>query len=107
MRRSTSAGLFRTDTGEKIAGSDGIHTYVLIKDGADSERFLKALHQRCWLCGLGWLMTGAAGQLLERSIIDRAVGRPERLVFEGPPALIPPLEQDQESRRPIVHEGRR
>ena len=49
--------------------------------------------------GFGWYMVGAGGQLLERSIVDRMVGAPERLVFEGAPVLDPPLAQDQESRR--------
>ena len=40
-------------------------------------------------------MVGAAGQLLERSIVDRMVGGPERLVFEGGPMLVPPLQQDR------------
>ena len=105
VRRSTSAGLFRTNTGEAIPGSDGVHVYVLVKDGKDGERFLKALHARCWLVGFGWMMVGAGGQLLERSIIDRVVGSPERLVFEGAPVLDPSLEQDQESRRPVAIEG--
>ena len=50
-------------------------------------------------------MVGAGGQLLERSIVDRMVGAPERLVFEGRPILEPPLAQDRESRRPVP--GRR
>src|SRR6516225_3821999 len=104
-RRSTSAGLFRADTGERLPGSDGMHDYILAQDGTDIERFLKTVHERCWLAGLGWMMVGAGGQLLERSIIDRMVGAPERLVFEGGPVLEPPLSQDKESRRPIVVEG--
>jgi hypothetical protein len=101
IRRSTSAGLFRTDTGEKLPGSDGLHAYLTVRDGADVERFLRALHERCWLAELGWMMVGRGGQLLERSIVDRMVGAPERLVFEGGPILEPPLGQDRESRRPV------
>jgi hypothetical protein len=104
-RLSTSAGLFRSDTGEPLPGSDGLHVYLLVRDGTDVERFLRTLHDRCWLAGLGWMMVGAAGQLLERSVIDRMVGRPERLVFEGGPVLDPPLEQDRESRRPVAVDG--
>jgi hypothetical protein len=105
IRRSTSAGLFRFDTGEKIAGSDGEHIYILVQDGGDVGRFLRDLHARCWLAGFGWLMVGAGGQLLDRSIVDRTVGAPERLVFEGEPILDPPLRQDRESRRPIPFDG--
>src|SRR5262245_61911273 len=105
MRRSTSAGLSRADTGETLPGSDGVHVYVAVKDGADSERFLRALHDRCWLAGLGWMMVSSSGALLERSIVDRMVGGPERLVFEGGPVLAPPLQQDKESRRSIAVDG--
>jgi hypothetical protein len=102
-RTSTSAGLFRTDTGEKIEGSGGVHAYLLVKDGADVTRFLRTLHARCWLAGLGWHMLGAAGQLLERSIVDRMVDSPERLCFEGAPILTPPLAVD--AREPMIAEG--
>lgn len=104
-RASTSAGLRRSDTGEQVPGSDGVHVFVAVQDGSDIGRFLKALHVRCWLHGLGWLMVGAGGQMLERSIVDRMVGAPERLVFEGAPVLEPPLEQDAASRRPIARDG--
>jgi hypothetical protein len=104
-RRSTSAGLFRGDNGKQLPGSDGVHVYVAVQDGTDIERFLRDLHARCFLTDLGWLMVGAGGQLLERSIVDRMVGAPERLVFEGGPILDPPLRQDKESRRPVAVEG--
>jgi hypothetical protein len=105
IRRSTSAGLFRADTGQKLPGSGGLHAYVSVRNGADVDRFLRALHDRCWLAGLGWMMVGAGGQLLERSIVDRMVGAPERLIFEGAPILVPPLAQDRESRRPMPSDG--
>ena len=104
-RHSTSAGLIRTDTGATVPGSDGLHVFPLVQDGLDIERFLGALHERCWLAGFGWMMIGAGGQLLERSIIDRMVGAPERLVFEGGPILEPPLQQDHDARRPIATAG--
>jgi hypothetical protein len=104
-RCSTSAGLFRSDTGEQLPGSGGLHVYLSVRDGSDIERFLRALHERCWLAGFGWLMVGAGGQLLERSIVDRMVGAPERLVFEGAPILVPPLDQDLKTRQPIPVDG--
>jgi hypothetical protein len=103
IRRSTSAGLMHAD--KALPGSGGLHGYVVALDGADAERFLKTLHERCWLAGLGWMMVGAGGQLFDRSIVDRMVGASERLVFEGAPMLKPPLEQDRESRRPIISDG--
>jgi hypothetical protein len=104
-RASTSAGLFRSDTGEPIAGSNGMHHYVLVQDGRDVERFLKDLHDRCWLHGFGWHLIGGAGQLLDRSIVDRMVGYGERLCFEGAPVIAAPLAQDQAKRAPEAIEG--
>ena len=105
IRASTSAGLYNIETGEPIPGSDGLHIYILIADGADAQRLLYNLHDRLWLAGFGWHVIGNAGQLLERSPIDRAVAAPEGLKFEGAPVLEPPLGQDAEKRRPVAHEG--
>ena len=104
-RLSTSAGLYRNDTGEPLPESGGMHGLVAIEDGTDAERFLKTLHDRCWLAGLGWMMVSANGALLERSIVDRMMFAPERLVFEGAPILSPPLKQDQQRRRPVAVSG--
>jgi hypothetical protein len=77
----------------------------MIRNGTDVERFLKTLHVRLWLAGFGWLMIGTGGQVLERSIVDRMVGGAGRLVFEGPPILLPPLAQDTEARKPVAFDG--
>jgi hypothetical protein len=102
-RRSTSAGVFNALTGEQYGLSDGEHLYLLAQDGADAKRFLYTLHDRCWLAGLAWYIVGKSGSLLERSIIDRMVGMPERLVFEAAPDLEPPLKQER--REAIIHDG--
>jgi hypothetical protein len=82
-----------------------MHHYVLVLDGRDVERFLKDLHDRCWLHGFGWHLIGRAGQLLDRSIVDRMVGFGERLCFEGGPEIVAPLAQDQAKREPETIEG--
>jgi hypothetical protein len=104
-RASTSSGLFRTDTGTQLCGSGGVHHYVLVKDAGDIERFLRDLHDRCWQHGLGWHLIGRAGQLLDRSLVDRMVAYGERLCFEGAPIIEPPLTQDVAKRTPDVFEG--
>jgi hypothetical protein len=104
-RQSTSAGLSRRDTRETFPSSGGLHVYVEVEDGADIERFLVALHDRCWLAGYGWKVVGVAGQLLDRTIVDVMVGKPERLVFEGAPVVEPPLYQDAAVRRPVATAG--
>jgi hypothetical protein len=88
-RKSTSADLHRADTGEAIGGGKGgAHYYVTIQDSSDAVRFLQTLHERLWLAGFGWYMVSTSGALLERSLIDRSVGSPERLIFEAPPTLV-------------------
>jgi hypothetical protein len=104
-RASTSSGLYRSDTGTQFDGSGGAHNYVLVKDGSDIERFLHDLHDRCWQHGLGWHLIGRAGQLLDRSLVDRMVAYGERLCFEGAPIIEPPLAQDIAKRTPDVFEG--
>jgi hypothetical protein len=104
-RASTSTGLFNTATGQQYPGSGGMHIYILVQDGADIERTLKALHERSWLHGLGWFVISTAGHLLERSLIDTAVWCPERLVFEGAPDIVPPLAQDPAARACRVFAG--
>jgi hypothetical protein len=94
VRASTSAGLYHRDTGEQYPGSGGRHVFVLVQDGADIDRALKALHDRLWLHGLGWKAVGGSGRKLDYSLIDPAVRFPERLVFEGQPQVVPPLMQD-------------
>lgn len=105
VRRSTSTGISRADTGESLPGSNGLHIFLLVTDGADIERFLRTLHERCWLAGFGWHMVGAGGQLLDRSLVDRMVYAPERLVFEGAPILAAPLIQGRFGREPEIHDG--
>src|SRR5260370_13608326 len=104
-RLSTSAGLYRGDTGKPLRGSDGVHVYVAIRDGGDAERFLRTLHDRAWLRGFGWFLISVTGALLDRSIIDRQVGSAERLCFEGGPILKAPVKQDKPAPRPVPGEG--
>ena len=102
-RASTSSGLRDRETGEAFSGSGGRHVVVPVVDAADIPRFLSDLHDRCWLAGLGWGMVSAAGSFLERAIIDKSVGSPERLIFEGAPIVEPPLEQT--GRNAVAHDG--
>jgi hypothetical protein len=55
--------------------------------------------------GGGYFLVSAAGQLLDRSIIDASVYGAERLVFEGAPILAPPVGQSRKRRRPRAVDG--
>ena len=107
-RLSTSAGLSRTDTGEEFGGSGGLHVYITIKDGSRCGALPE--DAACALLARRFRLdewSARPGQLLERSIIDRMVGAAERLVFEGPPEVVPPLRQDAAARKPTVVSRRR
>ena len=103
VRPSTSHGLRNRETGETYPSSGGFHAAVPVTDAADIPRFLSDLNGRLWLNGFGWGIVSAAGSFLERSLIDRFVGSPERLIFEGAPIIEPPLEQAR--RDAVAHEG--
>jgi hypothetical protein len=105
-RASTSAGLSNSATGAAIVGSDGMHIYVQVADGADIPRFLQNVHERMWLAGAGYHRLGRAGQLLDRSPIDCAVAAPEGLKFEGAPFLETPIVQDTTCRTAMATEGK-
>ena len=102
-RPSTSAGLRNRKTGEIYPDSGGFHAVIAVADGGDIPRFLTDLHDRLWLAGYGWGIASAAGSFLERSLVDKACGSPESLIFEGQPIIHPPLEQAP--RPAVAHEG--
>jgi hypothetical protein len=103
VRDSTSHGLRNRETGEDYPDSGGSHTAAAVADSADIPRFLADFSDRLWLAGWGWGMVSAAGSFLERSLVDKAVASPERLIFEAPPVIVPPLEQAP--RLAVAYEG--
>lgn len=86
-RASTSSGVSNAETGEIYPGSTGWHLYIMVKNQRDIPRFLKALQSRLWLISAGWGAVSAVGSFLVRSVVDVAVGSPERLIFEGGPIV--------------------
>ncbi|NOD35694.1 MULTISPECIES: DUF5906 domain-containing protein [unclassified Ruegeria] len=104
-RNSTSSGLRNIQTGETYPHNGGFHLYLPVADSADIDRALKVLHQRMFLAGFGWYWVASRGALMERSLVDRSVGPPERPIFEGAPFVAEPLVQDAASRAAVVSPG--
>jgi len=98
IRPSSSDGI--TAPGLPPTQSAGLHGFFLVSDVARSADILKALEARAWIEGLAWTALSKSGATLARSIVDTAVGSPERLIFEAPPILTAPLERIK--RAPIV-----
>lgn len=98
-RASTSAGLYYDVDGvRETYDSPNLHCYVKTSDGTYNKTLLHALHVRLCNGGLGWPVIAYNGRLLFRSIVDVSVYSPERLIFEAPAILIPPLHQDPAKR---------
>jgi hypothetical protein len=94
-RSSTSSGLYDAKTGKSFSRSGGSHIYLIVKDARDIKRAIEAIFDTLWANGLGWSLVSAGGAVLTRGLIDASVGSPERPIFEGAPAVMPPLAQDK------------
>ena len=55
---------------EEMRGLRGQRLYIAIADGADAMRVGRTIYHRLWLAGEGFIHVGAAGQKLERTLID-------------------------------------
>ena len=89
---SSSYGVRLDSEPRRDTTQSSFHTYFV--STADRETMLKRMRERGWLHGLSFWMIGSDGKLHERSIVDVAVGSPERLVFEAPPTLGPGVVRD-------------
>lgn len=91
---SSSSYLYNND---KLArGGAGKHLYIVVKDASDIPRAGAALFDRLWLAGYGKYETGAAGQFLNRGIVDAAMfgeGDACRLIFISGSNCIAPISQ--------------
>lgn len=85
FRPSSSGGVYIE--GGSPSEATGFHLFTLLEDVSQSQAVLDVLMARAWEAGLAWHAVSKNGSLLERGIIDAAVGGPERLVFTAPPAL--------------------
>lgn len=102
IRPSSSDGIVSPDG--QATKSAGLHGFFLIDDASKSKDALNALQERAWAQGLAWITLSKSGAQLVRSIVDVAVGSPERLIFEAGPILQPPL--TRKSRSSIVQDGK-
>lgn len=92
FKPSSSGGVYVEGGSRRVA--TGFHLFVLVEDVSRSAMALAALQARAWAAGLAFFRLSAAGGRLERSIVDTAVGSPERLIFTAPPILGPGVFRD-------------
>ena len=92
VKASSSGGVYVDGGAPSIA--TGFHVFVALSDVSRSKSALSALQARAWAAGLAWVAFGKNGARLERSIVDVAVGSPERLIFTAPPRLGPGVKRE-------------
>lgn len=85
VKYSSSAGLYHGD--KQLTPLNKYHIYLFVEDLSDSKRLGKAIYTKLWNLGHGHIKVSRAGSLLDRSVVDRFVWTPERLVFEAAPKL--------------------
>lgn len=91
---STSAGIFNTDTDQRLTTTNNFHTIVFVEDAStlpEPKILQERANQKAWLAGYGNILISRSGCMLIRCVVDTAVFSPERLVFRGVPDLDPPL----------------
>ena len=88
VRPSSSAGITLPDGSSRPAS--GLHIYVQVNNGLRVQQLIELIHNRLWAAGLGFYAISKAGTLLDRSLVDTAVGGAERLVFEAAPIVVQP-----------------
>ena len=84
---SSSSHIYDRATGEALRGAGNSHIYLVVRDGADIDRFKKTIEGRLWLAGFGRPFVDKSGGYHARAVFDMSVFQPERLVFEAPVLL--------------------
>ena len=88
---SSSSRIFKDN--KVFLNSKGLHCYIMIN--GDVDKFKNNLWYSCWAKGYGAIKLASDGSILPRTIFDKAVFSPERLIFEAAPNLEDGLTQDK------------
>ena len=97
---ATSAGSCIHDavTGKRHFGVRGQRVYILVKDGRDINRALRALAERLWLAGHGWIKVSKSGAKLKRTLVDLALANPVQPDFAAGAVCYYPFEQRSQQK---------
>jgi hypothetical protein len=80
VTQSVSSYIYRAN-GEEIIGARGLHAYAIISSAKSIPRATDAIFQATF-AKHGYALITKSGSILPRSLIDRSVASPERLIFE-------------------------
>lgn len=79
--------------GEELSGLRGQRLYVPVSNARDIPALADALWTRCWAMGHGRISISKSGQILKRTVFDKAVYQPCRLDFAAGASTGPGLVQ--------------
>ena len=96
--RPSSSSYIYADTRE-LHGLQGQRIYIPVTRASDIPTLGALLYARLWLLGYGYFVISSSGQLLDRTLVDKAVWQPERLDFAAGPICIPPVERRHQPPR--------
>jgi hypothetical protein len=88
---SSSSRIYKNN--KLFVNSKGLHCYLMIN--GDVDKFKDTLWYSCWAKGYGAIKLASDGSVLPRTIFDKAVFSPERLIFEAAPNLDDGLFQEK------------
>ena len=88
---SGSSYIYNED--EELQGLKGQRLYFLVENARDIPRAGKALMDRCWLMGYGYIKPSSSGQKNEYAVFDGTMFGNDRLDFIGGAVCEPPLQQ--------------
>jgi putative DNA primase/helicase len=91
----SSTSSIRTTDGVDEIGMGGWRCYVIVDDASKIADVGAFIYQALWGAGHGYVTVSRSGQVLDRSLVDAAVWKPERLDFAAPPHLGPGLERTE------------
>ena len=89
---SSSSHIYRRSTGEELKGAGGLHVYLIVDDGRQAPRVTDAIFEATFN-QYGFALITKSGAIYPRSLVDRSVPQPERLLFEAGVILSDDLEQ--------------
>ncbi len=84
---SSSSGIYNNSNNETVLDANGMHCYVAVNDIEKIDTWIDNLFTRAWELKLACIKLSKDGKQLSRSIFDKAVFSPERLIFEASPTL--------------------
>lgn len=81
----------------------GLHVYVKLAKASTCKELVQKVYDRLWAAGYGYVKLAKDGKQLLRTLIDKAVASPERLIFEAEPIVLEPLVRNPPAK--CLHPG--